>query len=259
MSTFRVGPSPAYWLGMTSLARGFALALCAATGLVVCSRVAHAQGADSLPTLDESAPPVTPEPQLGPPPTPPPTIVLRTPVVTPRRLDLGPIRAQRRLALLGEVGWNGIAGFGPNLTFHVDPHFSLDLGAGLSLLGWKVGLRGRYNFLKGPVTPFIGVGVMGAGGFGDAPIQINPDDPDPTREPVNIKILPSAWLQTVAGVDYTASGGFTLVGAVGRATLLSHDPVVVTSGQPNSDEKQAIDIVWRSGVVITVAIGYSFR
>jgi hypothetical protein len=184
--------------------------------------------------------------------------VLRTSAPS-ARLKLGPIRAQRRLALLGEVGWNGLAGFGPNLTFHVDPHFSLDLGAGLSLLGWKVGLRGRYNLLTGPVTPFIGLGVIGAGGFGDAPIQVSDDQKDPTREKVNIKILPSAWLQTVAGVDWTAPGGFTLVGAVGYASLLSRDPVQVVTGQPNADERQAFDVVWRSGIVISTAIGYSFR
>jgi hypothetical protein len=59
----------------------------------------------------------------------------QSPQVAPDARAGLPIRARRRLALLGEVGWNGIAGFGPNLVFHVDPHFSFDLGAGLSLLG----------------------------------------------------------------------------------------------------------------------------
>jgi len=257
LSVFQVGPTPAYWPGMTVPVGCLAMALCAASALTLCPQVAQAQGADSLPTLDES-PPVT-APEALPPPPPPSTVVLSTPSKKGTRLSAGPIRAQRRLALLGEVGWNGIAGFGPILTFHLHPHFSLDLGAGLSLLGWKTGLRGRYNLLTGPVTPFVGVGVMTAGGFGDAPILINDNDPDPMREKVNVKILPSAWLQTVGGVDWTAPGGFTLVGAVGWANLLSHDPVQVTSGTPNAEERQAFDIVWRSGVVITTTIGYSFR
>ena len=256
MNTFRVGPTPATWLTMILPAGRFAPTLCAAALLAVSPRVARAQSADSLPTLDES--PSAPATEALPAP-PPPTIVLTAPSKKPERLVVGPIRARRRLALLGEVGWNGIAGFGPTLTFHLHPHFSLDLGAGLSLLGWKTGLRGRYNLLTGSVTPFIGLGVLGAGGFGDAPILINDKDPDPTREKVNIKILPSAWLQTVGGIDWTAPGGFTLVGAVGWATLLSHDPVQLTSGTPNAEERQAFDFVWRSGVVFSTAIGYSFR
>lgn len=232
-----------------------AAALVAATVIASANpRRAQAQGSDTLPSLDESAPAATPEPVHA-----EPVVVLQTPAKPGNRNLRGPVRARRRLALLGEVGWNGIAGFGPMLSYHLDPHVSLDLGAGLSLLGWKVGLRGRYNLLTGPVTPFIGVGMMGAAGFGDSPIPINDNDKDPTRETVNIKILPSAWLQTVGGIDWIAPTGFNLVGAVGYAWLLSHDPVQVISGTPNSDEQLGFDIAFRSNVVITLALGYAFR
>jgi len=170
------------------------------------------------------------------------------------------IREQRRLALLGEVGWNGIAGFGPVIVFHVHPHVSFDLGAGLSLLGWKTGLRGRYNFSTGPVTPFIGAGIIGAGGLGDNPIPINDkSDNSANGDTVNIKVLPSAFVQAVGGVDWTSRSGFTLLGTGGYAFLISHDPVEVTSGTPTRDERRAFDVLFRSGVVATVAIGYSFR
>jgi hypothetical protein len=241
---------------MSASVRGAVLTLGAAAVLLVRAQAAHAQGADALPTLDET-PIIAPDPTEAAPA--PPVTVLRSPEQEKRHTELGPIRARRRLALLGEVGWNGIAGFGPNLVYHVDPHFSVDLGAGLSLLGWKVGVRGRYNFLTGPVTPFLGVGFMGAGGFADKPISINEHDDDPNRVPVNIKIRPSAWLQTVAGVDWIAASGFNLVGAAGYAFLLSHDPVEVLTGTPSSDEEQAFDIAFRSNIVITVALGYSFR
>jgi hypothetical protein len=237
-------------------AAGFGAALCAVCALLLCPRAAHAQGADSLPTLDETSAPVVIEPPAPPPETP--VVVVQSPSKK-APMALGPIRAQRRLALLGEAGWNGLAGFGPNLVFHVDPHFSLDLGVGLSAMGWKVGMRGRYNLLTGPVTPFIGVGILGGGGVHDLGTPINKDDPDPTREKVNVKILPSAWLQTVAGVDWTSKNGFTMLGMLGYARLLSHDPVQVTSGQPNEDERRAFDFVWRSGPVISIAIGKSFQ
>ena len=259
MNLREFGPTPAYETFMTRSVR-FGLAFYVLAGFVAVPRAAQAQGADTLPPLDETNPVTAPEPL--PPAPPPPITLVYAPTPKPSAATLGPIRAQRRLALLGEVGWNGIAGFGPNLTFHAHPHLSFDLGAGLSFLGWKTGLRVRYNILTGPVTPFIGVGVIGAGGLGDSPFPINDDtknDTVPPRETVNIKVLPSAWLQTVGGVDWTAPGGFTLVGAVGWANLLSHDPVEVLSGEPNSEERQAMDVLFRSGIVITTAIGYSFR
>src|SRR5205814_1100689 len=122
-----------------------------------------------------------------------------------------------------------------------------------------VGLRGRYNFLDGPVTPFLGLGVMGTAGLGDSPIPI--DDKgngniDVNRSGngdniVNIKVLPSAFVQTVGGVDWTAKGGFTLLSTVGYAFLISHDPVQVISGTPTADEERAFDILFRSSIVIT--------
>lgn len=250
-------------------------ALCAGALATAWPCAAHAEDPDSLPTLDESSPSAAPEAPPAPPtamPEAPPSatpIVLQTAAPTPPDAHAGsPIRARRRLALLGEVGWNGIAGFGPNLVFHAHPHLSFDLGAGLSLLGWKVGLRTRYNFLEGPVTPFLGVGVMGTAGLGDSPIPVNDkgngnidfgNGDANAPDAVNIKVLPSAFLQTVGGVDWTSKSGFTLLGTAGYAFVLSHDPVQVISGTPTADDQRLFDIAFRSNVVVTVAIGYSFR
>jgi len=219
------------------------------------SRLAHAEGTDTLPTLDDTVPPApAPEPVA-----PPPPVVIIDPTQKPVRNPTGPIRAQRRLALLGEVGWNGIAGFGPNLTFRAHPNLSVDLGAGLSLVGWKVALRARYLLLKGPVTPFIGVGLMAASGFGSEPIELTNKDDEPNRVPLNVKIKPSQWLQSVAGVDWVAGKGFTLIGTAGWASVLSGDPVVVVTGTPTHDEEQALNAFFRSSIVATIALGYSFH
>ena len=155
------------------------------------------------------------------------------------------------MALLGEVGWNGIAGFGPTLTFHATPHVSFDLGAGVSLTGWKLGLRSRYNLLKGPVTPFIGAGFMGTAGLGELLIE-EENQPD-----VTIRVKPSAFIQAVAGVDWTSDRGFTLVGAVGYAFLLN-DNLDLVAGIPTKDQRQAFDIIFGSGLVLTAGTGYSF-
>ena len=204
------------------------------------------QGPDTLPSLD----------------TPPTTIIVHPKAGTvavvgnaaPR--EALPIRAERRLALLGELGWNSLGGFGPSITFHAHPHVSFDLGAGLSLEGWKLGLRSRYNFLLSEVTPFVGVGLLGATGF-DAPSQDISTDGDDSD--LNIKIRPCGFVQAVAGVDWTSPGGFTMVGAVGYAFLLGGDNVEILTGVPTEEQERGLDALFRSSVVLSLGIGYSFR
>jgi hypothetical protein len=184
---------------------------------------------------------------------PPPTVTV---VSVGQTRAAQPVRAERRLALLGELSWNGLAGFGPILTFHAYPQLSVDLGAGLAFVGWKLGVRTRYNFLTSEVTPFVGAGFLVASGF-DAPSQdISADDDN--RE-LNIKLRPSAFFQGTVGLDYTDSDGFTFLGALGYAVLISHDNVEIVTGTPTEDEKRALNALFKSGIVISIGIGYSFR
>jgi hypothetical protein len=201
------------------------------------------QGPDTLPSLDEE---VEPKPAASP----------RRPRRARDDRPLAPIRAQRRLALLGEIGWNGLAGFGAVVSYHVHPRLTFELGVGLALVGGKVGLRARYNFLDGAVTPFVGSGFMGATGF-DAPTRDIAAEDDNTE--LNIELKPSAFHQVVAGIDWTKRNGFTLIGALGYAWLLTADNVVIITGEPTEEERKGFDIAFRSSVVLSIAIGYSFR
>lgn len=172
----------------------------------------------------------------------------------------GPIRATRRLALTGEVGWNGIAGFGPVLTYYAVPKVAVDFGGGISLEGWKVGVRGRYNFVTGPVTPFLGAGFMATSGIKDIPYDPSEGpDGDPNRAPVTLNVEASYFIQGVIGVDYIHRGGFTLIGCLGYARLLNHDNVHVVEGELTKDEQRAVNAIFKSGPVITVGVGYAFQ
>jgi len=202
------------------------------------------QGPDTLPALEE--------PQIPAPPVVAPRVT--TPTFVERKVL--PVRAERRLALLGELGWNSLAGVGPTVTFHANPHLSFDLGAGLGLVDGKLGLRARVNALESEVTPFFGVGMMVASGF-EAPTDNIATDMD-NRE-LNVKVLPSSFLQVVAGVDWTSRSGFTLIGALGYAWLVGRDNVEIITGEPTPEEKRALEIAFQSSAVISVAIGYSFR
>jgi hypothetical protein len=258
------------------LERRLMAGLCCAVSLV--ASPAKAQPAPPPPpdTLEtpygDTPPPAVPPPAATPPVAPPPAttppaaqgaptaapLPPAASVTPPDKRPLLPIRARRKLALLGELGWNGLAGFGPVLTYHVDPHVSLDLGGGLSLLGWKVGLRGRYNFSTAPFTPFVGVGFNATSGLG----QVTSDpskDQGPKRDPITIDVKASYLVQGVVGFDFIHKRGFTMVGCIGYARLLNQDNFHVLAGSPTAKEQQAFNIFFKSGAVISLASGYAFE
>jgi hypothetical protein len=209
-----------------------------------------------------SAVPPPPSPLLPPasPPTSPPLKAAVAPehhaVIRPP----GSIRARRKLALLGEIGWNGLAGFGPVLSYYPNPHVALDLGAGISLFGWKAGVRGRYNLLDRPWTPFLGLGVNATTGLGEVTFDPETDaNGKPNRDPVTVNLKPSYLVQTVVGFDFIHRHGFTMVGCVGYSWLLNSHNLDILAGEFTADEKRAIDIAFKSGVVISLAMGYAFE
>jgi len=221
---------------------------------------------ETLETPYEEPPPAPPptvqeQPPAPPPKAPPaaPARVTLTPPVLPDTRPRLPIRSARRLALTGEVGWNGLAGFGPVLTYYAHPHVALDLGGGLSLLGWKAGIRGRYLLLKSPLTPFVGAGFNLTSGLGQFTTDPNDPSAETTHEPATINAKASYLVQGVVGVDYVHRRGFTLVGSVGYAYLLNENNYEILAGELTDDEQKGFDIAFKGGLVITVAIGYAFQ
>src|SRR5687768_11147304 len=72
----------------------------------------------------------------------------------------GPIRAQKKLMVGAELGWNGLAGLGLNASYHVLPWLSVDAGVGLSSFRVKTGIRARANLLTSELTPFVAAGFL---------------------------------------------------------------------------------------------------
>jgi hypothetical protein len=257
------------------LGRGLALSSFCLSSLLAASAGAQetgaATGTETLETPYEEPVPAPPPPAAAPPTAPPASAlppVGPSPAALPSgplepRADtrpVGPIRAQRRLALTGEISWNGLAGFGPVLTYNIHPNFAADLGGGLSAMGWKAGLRGRYNLLTSPFTPFFGLGFVVTSGFGEVPLN-DASDPnyDPDREPVTIDLKASYLVQTTVGFDFLHRRGFTMLGALGYAWLVNSDNFDVLAGTLAEDEKQAIDVLYRSGIVISLSFGYTWQ
>jgi len=225
---------------------------------------------ESLETpYNEAAPPATPPAASGTAPAAtvpapagaqPPPAGPTPPDIQPDTRPLDSIRARRKLALLGELGWNGLAGFGPILTFHVDPHFSLDLGAGLSFLGWKAGVRGRYNFLTSPFTPFVGVGFNATSGLGQFTSDPKNDPQgDPNREPYTLNVKASYLVQGVVGFDYLHKGGFTMLACVGYSRLLNQNNVELVAGTLTAQDRAVNNVLFKSGAVVSFAAGYAWQ
>jgi hypothetical protein len=212
------------------------------------------------PPLSTVAPPPSP---LSPPAPPPASPALKAAVPPEQRAVTRPpgsIRARRKLALLGEIGWNGLAGFGPVLSYYPNPHVALDLGAGISFFGWKAGVRGRYNLLDRPWTPFLGLGFNATTGLGEVTFDPETDaSGNPNRDPVTVNLKPSYLVQTVLGFDFIHRHGFTMVGCVGYSWLLNSDNLDILAGEFTAEEKRAVNIAFKSGVVISVAMGYAFE
>ena len=173
-----------------------------------------------------------------------------------------PIRSQRRLELLGDVGWNSLAGFGVMLTYNAHPHLAFDLAGGLSLTGWKAGLRGRYNLLTGPFTPFVGAGLSMSAGLDDAQISRDRrrtrdddfDDFDP-KDSGHYDVKRSEFAQAVLGFEFIHRHGFTMQVAGGYSWLLNRNNFTYVSGR--RDDHLA-SIAFGSGPVISTAFGYAF-
>jgi hypothetical protein len=170
------------------------------------------------------------------------------------------VRARRRLALLGEIGWNGLAGFGAVLTYNAHPHLAFDLAGGFSLLGWKTGVRARYNLLTGNMTPFVGVGFNATSGLGEFTSDPKKDSGrEPDAVPFTLDVKASYLVQYVLGFDFLHKRGFNMVGAIGYAQLLNHNNLTLVDGKLTHDEQRAVDIIFKGGLVLSLSAGYAFE
>lgn len=178
----------------------------------------------------------------------PPLVVVRS-----RQPAAPPVRTERRLALAMDLTWNGLAGLGPILSFHALRHLSVDLGTGLSSVGFKLGARVRWDILDAPFTPFIGVGAMYGLGSGGEDAEL-----DTEGHVIRFALEPSPFVMAAVGFDWTSREGFYMLGQLGYAHLLGGDNVVVTQGTPSEVQQKALDASCHSGPVLGVSLGYAF-
>lgn len=161
-------------------------------------------------------------------------------------------REGQRLFVLGEFGWNSIAGVGMVGGYHLHRHFSVEAGAGFSPVKWKFGVRARANLFTGEWTPFASAGF--AYGLGD-----------PSAEALwlgggaafRYNLLRSPYALVGAGVDYTGDDGVVFLVNVGWSFLLSEN-VRILRGTPTDTQRSLMQLAFQSGPIVALAFGYAF-
>lgn len=164
-----------------------------------------------------------------------------------------PVRGQRTMGVGLGLGWNGLAGAGAMCWANLHPHFSVDLGVGLSSYGWKAGGRARLNASTGATTPFVAAGLMYGAGTGDNDVPLETDG-----NAIRFKVKPTVMGQVAVGVDITTVGGFFFMPEVGWAIRLGGENVEMVSGTPSDVQRQAMDLSYDGGLVIGFTIGFVF-
>ena len=161
-----------------------------------------------------------------------------------------PVRQTLKYAIAGEIGWNSLAGLGVNGTYNVIPPLSLDVGAGLSVVGYKAGVRIRGNLLESEWTPTAGVGYL----FGSGTLGTTAES-EIENEKVEFRLYHSHYVQGVLGMNYTGEEGFAFMGTVGYAWLLRENFKLVSGPE---DKAANIKPTVHGGVVLATSFGWAF-
>lgn len=167
------------------------------------------------------------------------------------------LRKPRRMAISAEVGANSLATLvGPIFSYYVNPQVILDMGVGLSTVGYRPGIRARYNFSRAKLTPF----VSGAFKYGMGTSATNITVKNGTsQEEFRVKAKPSPFLDLAFGLDYLAHNGFLCMGTLGYSKLLGSRNYEVLDGfTPNEKSTDVLDLMFGSGLAISVSLGKAF-
>lgn len=169
----------------------------------------------------------------------------------PAQAEAASRRAQRRLFALGEFGWNSLSGVGVVGGYHLHPNLTVEAGAGFSPVKWKLGGRVRANLWTADLTPFAAAGFTY--GFGDPDEEVVFLGGPPLR----YRVLQTPAFQLTGGVDFSGEDDVVFLVSAGWSFLLREN-LEITRGIPSAQQRQILDLAFRSGPVISVAFGYAF-
>jgi hypothetical protein len=174
-------------------------------------------------------------------------------------------RENRKNGIMIETPWNGLVGLGLLYTIRPVWPLAIEGGIGLSSMGLKYGIRGRFCFINKNLTPFFGMGYMQASGGDNVKTTVN-------YTTVTYDLKPISFVQITGGMDIVTSFGLTFLLATGWAAPLNDGLRNVKYGGVSeayyiesygnagdvSSFKSATDLLYRGGLVLSFGIGFSF-
>jgi hypothetical protein len=146
-----------------------------------------------------------------------------------------------------------LAGLGANFSFHPIPEIAMDAGLGIAFTGARIGVRARYNILKGEWTPFIGGGMTYSNGTDGKTVEAQSNG-----EKAELEVFQSAFAQAVAGLNYTGPEGFVFMATTGYSFLLNGPNTRRVSGPETAEAYDNVKVWYRGGLIVSAAGGYAF-
>jgi hypothetical protein len=165
------------------------------------------------------------------------------------------VRELRRSAITGNIGWNSLTGVGVSYNQFIGKKFEIDAGIGLAATGAKVGIRANYLFLESNFSPVVTAGFLYGFGSGGQALEFENED---TNNKFTYTVSASPYAQIAFGIEYLSNKGFMIKALTGYAILTIENNYQILSGNPTSEEIDAMDFVLGSGISMEVSIGYAF-
>lgn len=164
-----------------------------------------------------------------------------------------PIRIDRNFAISLEAGWRTLSGLGVNASFFPNENMGIDLGVGLSFLGTRAGIRGRYMISKNNFSPYVGAGLT----YSPTSIDdIEIEDADNLGTYYYLDTHPSLFGQVLFGLEYISKGGFYLGWNIGYAPSLKEN--YSFDQTPPESMELGVKLIYGSSISTAINIGYAF-
>lgn len=163
------------------------------------------------------------------------------------------IRTDKNFAVSLESGWRTLSGVGLNATFFPSTSLGVDLGVGLSYIGTRVGVRGRYMISKKNFSPYVGLG------FTFSPTSIDNIEIEDTDNPgtfYTYDTSSSLFGQVLFGLEYISKGGFYVGWNIGYAPALKDN--YSFDQTPPENLETAVKLLYGSSISTALNIGYAF-
>ncbi len=229
--------------------------LLAGLGLSLLATAAHAQ------TPDNTAPPV-----LNPAPVATPSAPGYTPAPAVARAPLSVPRRYPKSSLALVVGWGAPYGWGLEFSEMASANLDINVGAGLSVTGGKLGIGTRYYFTpERKVSGWVGANLVRSTGLDNIAITSNNNNSgynggynSPTNSGV-INYKAATLVHLRGGMRWQPVHRFAMFGGLGYGISLSGDAVEYVSGNFDQPTIDAIKLLAPGGVEVSVGVALGFN